>query len=120
MAATDSCSEILAESYERAKVQLDRSFISDAAIKKRVDSIALSPTGAGIRVLMACALAKIDKPEIDIRKPYTGIVGNHPDAYSGRDYDQEYIQALVAAPYNLPLNSTTGFLPPASAQKTSC
>ena len=44
---------------------------------------------AGARLLMACLLAKIHNPEVDIRKPYTKITGD--DAYSGRHYDESYI-----------------------------
>lgn len=40
---------------------------------------------APIRFLMSCLLAKIDRPDVDIRKPYTEIAGK--DSFSGRHYD---------------------------------
>lgn len=55
-------------------------------------------------------MAKVHKPHLDIRKPYTEI--GTEDCYSGRTYDEEYIQAFRNK-YNLPLNPTTAFLTPA-------
>ncbi len=63
-----------------------------------------------VRALLACALAKIHNPSIDIRKPYTKIAAE--DTYSGRDYDERYIGPF-AAKYGLPVNTTTAFLTPA-------
>ena len=59
---------------------------------------------------MACLLAKIHRPEVDIRKPYTEI--GDPDAYSGRTYDEQYLPAFISE-HGLPCNSTTAFLTPA-------
>lgn len=59
---------------------------------------------------MACLLAKLHRPEVDIRKPYTEI--KEPDAFSGRSYDERYITAFITE-HNLPCNSTTAFLTPA-------
>ena len=59
---------------------------------------------------MACLLAKVDKPEVDVRKPYTEI--GTPDAFSGRGYDEQYITAFVIE-HELPCNTTTAFLTPA-------
>ena len=59
---------------------------------------------------MACFLAKIHKPEIDVRKPYTEI-GNL-DTFSGRTYDEKYITPFINK-HNLPCNNTTAFLTPA-------
>lgn len=64
---------------------------------------------APIRFLLSCLAAKIDRPDIDIRKPYTAT-GAH--SFSGRGYDENVVQALVTA-YNLPCNSTTAYLTPA-------
>ncbi len=63
-----------------------------------------------MRLLLACSLAKADKPNVDIRKPYTAIEG--ANTYSGRNYDETYIGAFVIA-YRLPCNQTTAFLTPA-------
>ena len=65
---------------------------------------------AGARFLMACLLAKVHKPKVDIRKPYT-VIGDD-DAYSGRGYDQDYIAPFIVQ-HDLPCNSTTAFLTPA-------
>lgn len=65
---------------------------------------------AGVRVLLASALAKISDPKIDIRKPYTEI--GEPDAYSGRTYDERYVTHFVHE-YRLPCNPTTAWLTPA-------
>lgn len=63
---------------------------------------------------MACTLAKVMHPAIDIRKPYTEIGGG--DSYSGRDYDQMYIGDFINT-YELPANPTTAFLTPALRTK---
>ena len=65
---------------------------------------------APIRFLLSCCVAKIDKPEVDIRKPYTEIPGK--DSFSGRSYDEKYVQEVIEK-YNLPCNSTTAYLTPA-------
>jgi DNA adenine methylase len=65
---------------------------------------------ACVRVLLACSLAKIHNPAIDIRKPYTKI--GTPDAYPGRTYDERYIQPFIIE-HHLPCNPTTAWLTPA-------
>lgn len=59
---------------------------------------------------MACLLAKIDRPTVDPRKPYTEI--GDRDAFSGRSYDESYITHFVNQ-HRLPCNPTTAFLTPA-------
>ncbi len=59
---------------------------------------------------MACTLAKIDRPEVDPREPYTEIGGD--SSFSGRTYDERYITGFINSK-NLPCNSTTAFLTPA-------
>ncbi|MEW6200568.1 MAG: hypothetical protein AB1546_01220, partial [bacterium] len=59
---------------------------------------------------MSCMLAKIEKPEVDPRKPYTEI--NSPDCFSGRTYDERYLTNFISK-HRLPCNSTTAFLTPA-------
>ena len=54
-------------------------------------------------------LAKLDRPEIDPRKPYTKI--GSKDCYSGRTYDEQYVGAFIRL-HNLPCNATTAFLTP--------
>lgn len=61
-------------------------------------------------MLLTCALAKIYRPEVDIRKPYTEI--GDDDSFSGRaEYDETYVWPF-AAKHELPVNSTTAFLTP--------
>lgn len=60
--------------------------------------------------MMACLLAKLHNPKVDIRKPYTEIRGS--DCYSGRTYDETYIARFIIK-HDLPCNSTTAFLTPA-------
>jgi DNA adenine methylase len=54
-------------------------------------------------------LAKLHRPEIDPRKPYTKIGGK--DCFSGRSYDEQFIGDFITR-QNLPCNSTTAFLTP--------
>lgn len=60
--------------------------------------------------MLACSLAKAYNPQVDIRKPYTAI--GDADSYSGRTYDESYIEPFVIQ-HNLPCNPTTAFLTPA-------
>jgi DNA adenine methylase len=114
MAATDGCSKILNDSYTRAQKQLNKPFVTDTKILKRVETVALClKNRAGVRALLACTLAKIHNPKLDIRKPYTDIAGDRgKDNYSGRVYDESYVEALKTKPYDLPINATTAFLTP--------
>jgi len=59
---------------------------------------------------MACLVAKLSNPAIDIRKPYTEIGGK--GIFSGRHYDETYVGPF-ALKYDLPVNPTTSFLTPA-------
>ncbi len=103
--------EILHAALQRAIIDLQRSIVTDAEIAQRVEYVCRNLSNrAGVRLLMACLLAKIHAPEVDVRKPYTKIDGD--DAFSGRTYDEQYITAFINA-HNLPCNSTTAFLTPA-------
>lgn len=85
--------------------------MSDSAIVSRVELICRNRFNrAQARFLLACLLAKIDNPTVDIRKPYTEI--GDPDSYSGRTYDENYIGPFVTQ-NDLPCNATTAFLTPA-------
>jgi DNA adenine methylase len=42
---------------------------------------------------MDCLLAKLHRPDVDIRKLYTEI--GDPDAFSGRTYDERYITTFI-------------------------
>lgn len=103
--------EILQGAYARALSQFHDSFILDTEIRQRVEFVCRClQNRAGARVLLSTLLAKIHKPSVDIRKPYTEI--GDADTYSGRRYDETYITAFVNE-HHLPCNSTTAFLTPA-------
>ncbi len=65
---------------------------------------------AGVRLLMACVLAKVHNPNVNPTKPYTEIGSD--DCFSGRTYDERYISQFIAD-NDLPCNPTTAFLTPA-------
>ena len=103
--------EILDLAFERASAHLAKPDIDNPQVVERVKFVCRSRHNrAGIRLLMACLLAKIHEPNLDIRKPYTEI--GHPDCYSGRTYDEQYIGPFVNE-HALPCNRTTAFLTPA-------
>ena len=63
-----------------------------------------------VRLVIACLLAKVHNPRVDVRKPYTEI--GDPDSFSGRTYDERYVTEFILK-HNLPCNPTTAFLTPA-------
>lgn len=69
---------------------------------------------AGVRLLLACSLAKADNPKLDIRKPYTELGGE--DSYSGRYYDEAFVTPFINL-HQMPCNPTTAFLTPALRTK---
>lgn len=106
----DNCSPLLEASLKRARVKENRSFISNGDIAERIASVVNCPSNrAGARLLMACMLAKLHRPEVDPRKPYTKIKSD--DSFSGRTYDEQFIGDFITR-HNLPCNSTTAFLTP--------
>lgn len=103
--------EILERAFEKARQFPGEHEISDAGILDNVKLISRNIRNrAGVRLILACSLAKIHKPGIDIRKPYTEI--GDADAFSGRSYDEQYIAPFVST-HDLPCNPTTAFLTPA-------
>jgi DNA adenine methylase len=114
MTETDTCLKILSDSYSRAISQITKPFIIDSVILQRVELVALCLRNrAGVRALLAGSLAKVYQPKYDIRKPYTDMVGGtRKGCFSGRAFDERYIQTLTAKPYNLPINATTAYLTP--------
>jgi len=106
----ENCSKLLEASLKRAQANLGHSFIHEEQIAARVLSVVNCPSNrAGVRLLMACMLAKLDDPKIDPRKPYTKI--GSKDCFSGRSYDEQFIGGFITK-HNLPCNSTTAFLTP--------
>ena len=102
--------EILHNVYEQAAATLQTSVISDPTIRARVDYVCRCTSNrAGVRLLMSCLLGKLDKPNVDPRKPYTEIGG--PDSFSGRTYDEQYLIHFIDE-HRLPVNRTTAFLTP--------
>jgi DNA adenine methylase len=102
---------ILDTALTRAIAHLSQPIIYDEEVQQRIDYVCRCLRNrAGVRLLMACTLAKIDRPEIDPRKPYTEI--GTSDAFSGRHYDESYITHFINE-HRLPCNSTTAFLTPA-------
>jgi SacI restriction endonuclease len=106
----ENCSKLLEASLKRAQADLGHSFIHDEKIAARVLSVVICPSNrAGARLLMSCMLAKVHRPGIDPRKPYTKI--GSTDCFSGRSYDEQFIGDFITK-HNLPCNSTTAFLTP--------
>ncbi|MBW4512158.1 MAG: DNA methyltransferase [Scytonematopsis contorta HA4267-MV1] len=102
---------ILDLAFERVASNLTEGIIKDNAISKNVEFVCRNPQNrAGVRLLLACLLAKVHRNNLDIRKPYTEIGGD--DCYSGRTYDEAYVTAFIHK-HSLPCNPTTAFLTPA-------
>lgn len=102
---------ILEKALVSASANLSKSSIKNKGIRTKVEYVCRQLSNrACTRLLMACMLAKLDRPEIDVRKPYTEISGN--DSFSGRTYDERYITHFINN-NRLPLNTTTAFLTPA-------
>ena len=103
-------SERLEQLLSSAAVTLTKRSVRTKANRTRVDAICRSESNrACVRLLMACMLARLDRPEIDPRKPYTEI--GTPDSFSGRSFDEQYVGRFVQS-HRLPCNSTTAFLTP--------
>jgi DNA adenine methylase len=103
--------EILDDALQRAISRLDTPFVTDTDLHERTAFVVRNlKNRAGVRLLMACLLAKLHKPEVDVRKPYTEI--GTPDSFSGRSYDEGFLSAFIHQ-YELPCNPTTAFLTPA-------
>jgi hypothetical protein len=102
--------EILQGIYERAIETINTSVVTDKNIRERVDYVCRCTSNrAGVRLLMSCLLGKLDKPNVDPRKPYTEIGGS--DSFSGRTYDERYLTSFINE-YRLQVNQTTAFLTP--------
>lgn len=104
-------SDILENIYQKALGNLPNSAVKSASVREKVEFICrCNANKAPIRFLMSCLLAKTHNPKVDIRKPYTEIDGE--DTYSGRFYDEKFVELLVHK-YKLPCNPTTAYLTPA-------
>ncbi len=102
---------ILDLAFDRASKSLDKTILTKPReIQTQVEFVCRCANQAGTRFLMACLVAKLSDPSIDIRKPYTEIGG--AGIYSGRHFDETYITPF-AFRHGLPVNPTTSFLTPA-------
>jgi hypothetical protein len=107
----ESAEAVLTNALRSAEQSLNVPFVADPVIQARIEYIArLNNNRAGARVIMACALAKLVYPEVDIRKPYTEI--GTDDAFSGRTVDERFV-GQFARLHRLPVNQTTAWLTPA-------
>jgi len=107
----DEPSEILDLAFQRASASGSISLVGDQDIVAQIELIARNTQNrACVRCVLACALAKVHHPEVDIRKPYTEI--GDSDAFSGRTYDERYVLDFITE-HELPCNVTTAFLTPA-------
>ncbi|MHB8752395.1 MAG: DNA methyltransferase, partial [Aggregatilineales bacterium] len=96
---------------ERARNHLNSSLLENQEVVSRIETVCrYLQNRACTRFILACTLAKADRPHIDIRKPYTEI--HDSDVYSGRSYDERYLTGFIRE-HDLPCNSTTAFLTPA-------
>ena len=104
-------SELLDRLHGRAVKDLSRPSARNEEVLARIDYVCCCPSNrAGVRLLMSCMLAKLDRPGIDPRKPYTEIGSD--DCFSGRTYDEQHLTQFIST-HRLPCNSTTAFLTPA-------
>jgi len=102
---------VLEQLYKRASSDVTKPAVDDTETVERIEYICRCLSNrAGVRLLLACLLAKIDQPNVDLRQPYTEIAGDR--CFSGRTYDEQYITRFISL-HSLPCNSTTAFLTPA-------
>ena len=102
--------QILQGIYDRAAATLEKTVVKNAAMRENVDYVCRCMSNrAGVRLLMACLLGKLNQPKVDPRKPYTEIGGE--DSFSGRTYDERYLTKFINE-HRLPVNPTTAFLTP--------
>ncbi len=97
--------------YGDALQNQSQPFVTNKDLQDKIEFLCrCNANKAPIRFILSCLLAKIDRPTVHIRKPYTEIAGD--DSYSGRYYDEAFVQTLVHK-YKLPCNPTTAYLTPA-------
>ena len=108
---------ILDLAFRRASAHTATPLVNDAETVAGVEYVCRNiQNRAGMRLLMACLLAKIHNPAVDVRKPYTEI--GEADSFSGRTYDEQYITKFIVE-HELPCNPTTAFLTPALRNRNS-
>jgi DNA adenine methylase len=103
--------QILETLLTRAMSDLGNPLIKEREVQNRIEFVVRQLANrACTRLLMSCTLAKLDRPNVDVRKPYTEI--NTEDSFSGRTYDERYITHFINT-NRLPVNNTTAYLTPA-------
>ena len=65
---------VLEQLYDRASADTTKPAVEDSGTRERIEYICRCLSNrAGVRLLLACLLAKIDQPNVDLRQPYTEI-----------------------------------------------
>ncbi len=107
----NTADQILESLVKEVQRNLAVSWIANEAMRERVEFVSRNlGNRVGVRLLLACLLAKIHRPELDPRKPYTEI--GDADAFSGRSYDEQYLTPFIHR-HQLPCNPNNAFLTPA-------
>ena len=82
----DDPSEILRLAFQHATESGTVSLLQDSEVNAWIKIITHNTQNrACARFILACALTKVHRPDVDIRKPYTEI--GDVDSYSGHTYD---------------------------------
>jgi hypothetical protein len=93
--------ELLDRLLAKAAALGSKPAIQNAEIVGRIDYVCRClGNRAGVRLLMSCMLAKLHRPEVDPRKPYTEIGG--ADCFSGRSYDEQFVTRFINANGSIP------------------
>jgi len=95
--------DVLKNIQKHAEKSLTVSLLDDTVTSENIDYVCRCTSNrSGVRLIMACLLAKLDKPHVDPRKPYTEIGSD--DSFSGRSYDEHYLTAFINAYQGLVLS----------------
>jgi hypothetical protein len=102
--------ELILKRISKKASSAKSSQISNSKIRECIEYVcSCTSNRAGVRLLMSCLLAKLDRPEVDPRQPYTEIGGDK--SFSGRTYDERYLTKFISE-NRLPVNATTAYLTP--------
>lgn len=83
--------------------------VSSDATRTRIARMVRAGYRAGSRLVMACLLAKLDRPEVDPRKP--DPEAGPPDSFDGRWYDECHLGPFLVR-HRLPHQPRSAFLDP--------
>lgn len=105
-----SSPELILKRVSKKALSAKNTVISQPKIREYIAYVCQCTSNrSGVRLLMSCLLAKLDRPEVDPRQPYTEIGGNK--SFSGRTYDERYLTKFITE-NRLPVNPTTAYLTP--------